>query len=459
MATSVRSQFKATPIKTLKDVTQQENAVSQKGGGSDRLAFTNGTNKFRILPKHAGEETYAKMRCIHWVLVENDKGEQVKRTVNNSKVHGGTKKDIIEEYIAFVKENLNASKKDEADKIKAVASSWDGGLGMQTSWICYALKIVKGKDPEFGKLEYKTSVRDAMSANAFVEDGDEALEIEPFTDPDTGLPIIVVYNSDAKKAADYYKTTLSKHQYPLSDEFLEFFSKKTPLSQLPEFNYRQEDFEQAVEGIRIYDENHEINLFDTDEFQAIVREVGAQYAGSVGSTDDGEDDKKKGGKGIDFAKKTAAKKTAKPADDEPEDEEPEEEAEAESDVFDSMDRNELKIFKRDQGIESFTVTKNMTDDEIRDKLRELVSFEEEAEEEPEEPPFEEEADEEPEEETPPAKTVKKVAATVKTVKKPAPSEEPEDDEEEAPPSKTAVKPATKSAEDIKAKLDALKKKK
>lgn len=111
------------------------------------------------------------------------------------------------------------------------------------------------------------------------------------------------------------------------------------------------------------------------------------------------------------APKKAAVKKAAPVEEE---EEPEEEEEVEEepeegeeeleerepDIFDDMDRNALKAFKKENGIDAFKVLPSMTDDDIRDLLRENVSFEDEAaeEEEPEEAEEQEEEVEENEEE-------------------------------------------------------------
>lgn len=446
MASTLRSQFKATSVKTLKETSKKEDSVSAKGGGrTDRLTFSEGSNKFRIMPKHPSEEKFNKMLCQHWITIENDKGEQVRRTVPNSKIHGGTKLDIIDSYMTFVEENLSAGDSEDAAKLKAM-KAWQGGLLMQTSWLCYALKLVKEKEPEFGKLEYKQSVRDEMEKNSFIEDEDEAMETEPFSDIDKGVPIFVKYNSKAKKPADYYQTTLSKNAYPLSDEILEMYSKKTPISQLPEFQYGQAEFELALEGVRLWDENHEVNLFETDEFQAIVKQVAAQYSKSVRSEDDDDDKPSKS------TKKSTGKSSTKAA--------------KKTDQFDDMDRNELKAFKKENEIDAFKVVPSMTDDELRDNLRANVTFEEEEPEEEEveeeeEAPFgeeeeeTEEVEEEEEEETPPAKTVKKSTVAKKPAKS-QPVEEEEEEEEEAP-KKTVVKGGTKSADDIRKKLELMKK--
>lgn len=94
-------------------------------------------------------------------------------------------------------------------------------------------------------------------------------------------------------------------------------------------------------------------------------------------------------------------------EEEEETEEPEEEETEEGDGFDDLDRTQLKAYIKKNGLE-ITVKKSMTDDDIRDLIREAVNDEEE------------ETEEEAEEEAPaPKAKAAKKAETKETKAKPA----------------------------------------
>ncbi len=374
---SLRSQYAATSTKQLKAVVEEENAKVAVGKYSDNLPIEDGINKFRLMPKHPSEEAFTHIQCRHW-LSRDDDGEEKRMTVPNSKIHGNTEKDIIEEYIAFIRRTLSATDAEDAAKIKLL-TAYPGGINMQTSWIAYAYKIEKDKK-SFGILELKRSVRDALNNAAIIEDESEAIEVDPFTDPDSGLPILITYNSKAKKSTDYYKLQVSKTPIPLTDDELEAFSKVDPLSTLKEVNYTINDFEHALEGLQFFDDNNDINLFESDEFQAIIEEVKAQYDESERKVD-GEDKTTKApaiGK-----KKTVIKAPIKTAiksskmEEVPEEfvEEPVEEMvddTPETDAYDEMDRNGLKSYIVKSGYrDAIKVYQNDTDDDIRTKIRNL----------------------------------------------------------------------------------------
>ena len=361
MAKSLRDQFKATQVSDLKKVVQEDDSKIVSGGKrTDFLEIKDGLNKFRIFPKHPEEKNFYHIRGVHWMTVEDDNGDDVRRTVLNAKSHAGWTKDPIEEYINFVKKNLSSSDADDANKIKKMVS-WNDGITLQTSWICYANKMTKGSPNEFGILEFKKTVRDALNNESIIEDEDESISVDPFTDPDDGKPVLITYNGKAKKAADYYKVQLSKTAVPLSDDELEKFSKLTPLSQLPMLNYNEEMFELALNGLQHFDAEHEIDLFDTDEFQEIIEELREQF------------------NEVEEKPKSKSKSTKNQVIEEDEDEEDEDVVEDEEsedgDEFDSLDRTELKKYISKNGLD-ISIKKSMSDDDIRDLIREAINSDE-----------------------------------------------------------------------------------
>ena len=162
---------------------------------------------------------------------------------------------------------------------------------------------------------------DALNRMAFSEDPDDAIEVDPYTDVDEGLPILVTYrkNPNKKKGENFYEVSFPKKvkARALTDEEIEYFMGLKPLSEVLG-TYGIRDFETALEGLQNFDEEHEIGLFDDEDWLAHLEEIRAQYDDEGGKEEEEEPK----------AKKTSAKKTTAPKKAvEPEEEEEEEEEE------------------------------------------------------------------------------------------------------------------------------------
>jgi len=418
---SLREQLKPTSTKVLKKLVSEEDSQMPSNSNSDFLQYDEGTNKFRILPALPGEPAYYRMRCIHWLTIIGDDGKEKRATVQNAIIHGGQKQDIIEEYIDFVKANLDSTDADESEKIKAL-TAWDGGLGRQASWICYAYKVKEG-NKKFGLMDMKKTIRDQMNRETIVEDEEEALDFDPFTDPDDGIPVIVTLKKEkkGKTTKTSYSVKLSKNALPLTDDEVEEYCKKKPLSQLNIMMYSKDDFEKSLEGLRFFDEKHEIGLFDTDEFQEIVESLQLKLNKTLKKTVTSSDDSD------DSPAKTSTKKTFKKVvEDEDEDDEEEEE----------VPKKVVKKIVSKKAVEEEDDSEEEEEEAPKKAVKKIIPkkvVEEEDDEEAEE--------EEEEEEEEPKKIVKKVLPK-KVV------EEEEDDEEDEEPKKKMTK------EEIRAKIQA-----
>lgn len=316
---SLRDKYanRSVNVKALKDKKDQEDRDNGYSGSSNYHILEDGkTMKFRICPPHSEDaESFYKMRKKYWLTIEED-GEEKRRTVFDSRTHGGTAKDIVDEYIKAVKKYSDFKDIDD----------WKKGLRPEIVWCCYAFQI--GKDfHKLAELEMKKTVRDAINKEMFVEDDDEEIEIDPFTDIEDGLPILIKYNSkpNKKKGEDFYEITTKKQSIPLTDEDLEAFDKVKTLEELYDNIYSQRDFETALAGLQHYDEVNGISLFEDDRWLDIVEDVKSQY--SFSDDEDEDEDEKPAKKS---AKKTPTKK--KPVvveEDEDEEEEEEDEDEEE----------------------------------------------------------------------------------------------------------------------------------
>ena len=370
---SLRSQLKATSIKRLQKQIDSDNEMVGTGSSTEYLNLEDGkTIKIRIFPGHPGQEDFYIAKKCYWLGFRTDDGEERRGTVLDSKVHGGTKYDVVEEYVKYAKKFIG----NDADKLEALVGTGpkSNSLNPQYSWLCYADRV-NGDDQLRAKLwEFKKMVRDALNKLAFSEDEDEVIEVDPFTDPDEGLPINVTYrkNPNKKKGENYYEVAFPKKvsARPLTDEEIEYFMSLKPLSEVIG-KYGMRDFERALEGLQNFDEDNEIGLFEDDAWLEHLEEIKAQY-----DADDEEDEAPK--KKTALKKKTAVKKTAPAPEEDDEDadeaegddeeEDDSEEQENDGDEFDDMDRSELKKYISKNGLD-VSVKKSMSDDDLREAIR------------------------------------------------------------------------------------------
>lgn len=385
MSNDFRSQFKATSIKKLKKVADKDDAMIGVQSSNEYLSLEDGkTLKIRIFPAHPNQEAFYVSRKCYWLSFLGSDGEPHRGTVLDSIAHGNTKYDLVQEYVKFAKKRYAT----DAAKIEALTGTGpkSNSLNPQYSWMCYADIIRDGEELHAKLWEFKKMVRDALNKLSFNEDEDEAIEVDPFTDVDEGLPVMVKYlkNPNKKKGENFYEVNFAKKPVarPLTDEELDYFSKLKPLSEvLPTYSMR--DFDRALEGLQNFDEEYDMNLFDDDEWLEVVEKVKAQY--DVDGDAEEEAPKRKVAKKVEEddeeeekpAKKSSTKKP-EPEDEDEDDSEDEDSDNGDGDEFDDMDRNELKKYIKDKALD-VTVKKSMSDDDIRDAIRAAAKPEDEGE--------------------------------------------------------------------------------
>lgn len=403
---NLRSQFKATSIKSLRKTVDKDDALVGVQN-NDYLNLEDGkTVKIRIFPAHPGHENFYVSRMCYWMSFTQEEGEAKRGTVLDSIAHGGTEMDIVREYVKMAKKLYG---NDDA-KMEALTGTGmnSNSLNPQYSWLCYADIVRDGEELRPKIWEFKKMVRDLLNKLAFSEDDDEPIEVDPFTDPDEGLPVLVKYlkKPNKKKGENYYEVGFAKKPVarPLSDEELEYFSSVKPLSEVTP-RYSMRDFDRALDGLRNFDEDNGFDLFENDDWLDIVEKVKDQY-----SSDEDDAPKKKTAKKVakpavadeddeEEEKPVAKKKPAKVEDPEPEEDEEETEEDTnesedndEGDEFDDMDRTALKKYIKNEGLD-ITVKKSMSDDDLRNAIREAVADNSEDNDEGDEAETEEEEDE------------------------------------------------------------------
>lgn len=404
---SLRDQFKPTSIKSLKKVAEEDEKMLGISSNEYLQLEDKKTIKVRIFPAHPGVESFYVRRKCYWLPFQRNDGEIGRTSVNDSIIHGGTKYDLIDEYVKAAKKFVNG----DSEKLEAITGR--DGLLPSYSWICYADKVQPDTELKAKLWEFRKVVRDALNRLTFTEDDDEAIETDPFTDIDEGLPVMVGYNKNPnrKKGENYYDVAFAKKPTPrpLSDAELEYFSTLKPLNEIIG-KYTMQDFDRALAGLQIFDEEHEIGLFDDDDWLEKVEEIRAQYdsdddedggkrksakkTSKKKSDDEDEDDekpaKKKSSKKSEPeddddsddeddekpAKKGKSKKQPEPEDEDEDDEDEDDDSDSDDDELDGLDRSELKKYIKENELE-VTVKKSMSDDDIREAIRAAQKSDEE----------------------------------------------------------------------------------
>ena len=117
---SLRSQLKATSIKKLKKQVDAENEMVGTGSSTEYLNLEDGkTIKIRIFPAHPGQEEFYVAKKCYWLTFNTEDGDTRRGTVLDSKVHGGTKWDVVEEYVRWAKKRVG----NDAENLKALVGN------------------------------------------------------------------------------------------------------------------------------------------------------------------------------------------------------------------------------------------------------------------------------------------------------------------------------------------------
>jgi len=393
-----KSRFKGTSMKAMQTADDAVDKTLGKENKKTRGEFhtlEKGLNYFRIYPHHnavremCGEsdpsdkgETFAESRVIYylpqWVEDKDDKGnvkldgkkkpimKEIQKSVFDSRIHGGTEKDIVDEYIKFVMRyaeetfNNETQKAEKEQFLENIVGNWKkriSGLAAKTSWVIFCDHITKYDvlndkvEKKFGKLEFGKAVKIGLQKIAAQEQGNQPLGTDPFTDPTEGIAICIDYNPDADKAMDYYNVGLYQPKIG-AGQFKIFELTETDLDALLGFDslykqyrgvYRRRDFNIALEGLKNFDMKYEYGLVDSSEFIAIIEEISSYYPEDE-ETKDATDNTTDAG---------AADETT----------------DTDQDEFDLMTRDELKKFHKDNKT-GFVCVQKTTDEALKTAARE-----------------------------------------------------------------------------------------
>lgn len=416
-----RNKYKAPSLATNKGVSENVQKVTKSNERKygDFLSIDEGRNIFRLFPPHDPKDPTFQPKAVYWLTCRVPKkdsdgniieGEYEWRSkpIFDSRVHGGTPKDIVDEYIKCTKRTIfdeNQNKEDAKKKLMPINGfrgkdgKWNRGITLSTTYIAYA---TKGdiKISNFGQLEIFPADKDALE-NLNVDDvSGDVIQTDIFSGPNApdeengGCKFVINLSRDEKTGK--YIRTISKLEFKpergvdmntawkefndsqrIPDDVLEHWSEMEPLAERFHNSYKRSDFNYAVEALQKFDEDNGYGTFENDEFLDVLREIDAYYPEEKAS--EGDD--------LPFENPKPAAKSQKKADPEPEVEEEEEEApENEAPDFSSMSRVELKKFIKENDL-GITVYKNMSDEALAAKVEqvwnELKELENEGEEEEE----------------------------------------------------------------------------
>jgi len=247
----------------------------------------------RILPENPNSpediSCYFQQCSVHWlpyVKVEDDgKKKEGNRPVFNARIHGSQKKDIIDEYISRVVAIVRdrTSSKEEMKRqlnpingYRATDGKWVSGISVSNSWEMYVLSLDSDNESEIHQLSLRASLRNKINEAASDEvDEDDAMGVDPFTDIEEGLPLTIKRDS-SKKGGDGWGASIHRREepYPLGDDVLESFLGYPSLEERYVGIYNKSHFDRAIEGLELFDQRNDFEVFDSEEFQDLIVELG-----------------------------------------------------------------------------------------------------------------------------------------------------------------------------------------
>lgn len=316
MAAFSRDRFKAAKLDVNKKIADEVEKTFDYGSSKrgDYHEISQGINEFRMMPPHSEDSPSMQPKVVYWLECKvpdtDDKGQPTgkfsikQRPIFDSRIHGGTEKDIIDEYIQFTKKIIFDSIKDKDERQKKLApingwrdssKKWHPGILPSQSFVCYATKgaIIPAN---LGRLEMWKNDKDTLEKLNISEEKDEPIISDLFSDPDKGVQFVIKNGKDDK--GNFYRIITKKaftppsgmksHEYgTLYEEFLksqvvpdnvlERLYEMTPLEEQFHNAYKKSDFEKAFEALQMFEEKYGYETFQNDEFLQIVAEIANYY--------------------------------------------------------------------------------------------------------------------------------------------------------------------------------------
>lgn len=294
-----RSKYRKTTLEAVQETENKVKETQKFFGGSSNYAkfFTvkDGRNEFRVLPAHTPDATpYVPIRTatVKCMVEVYENGEATgRKELKNKKVFIATthssvvKKDPIETYISYVYKLADEQFQDKKEKEKFLnpvngyraAGQWIPGIKPTSGTVCYCLQ-----GGEIGRLELKSTWLKAMREISANKTSDEVLQIDIFSDPDEGFPLLIDKSKDdGKTNYKVWSLDIAKGQtweefyakYRISDDVFAQFETLPTLKEMYVDVYTKKDFAFAIEGIERFDKEHGYNIFSDDQFLNELEEI------------------------------------------------------------------------------------------------------------------------------------------------------------------------------------------
>lgn len=245
----------------------------------DYLKLKDGENLLRVL--HASSKSPNKLSTFDkisaWVpaeleLTDGRITKSSNKRVFNSKHHGGTAKDLIDEYGFFIKKRVDQWFPNEADGPKKL-DLLDKLAGKQTKGkysvpshkttnMFYAISIQEGGNVR-GLYEITSATARKIAAlYADIASSGQAITGNPFTDLQNGFVIRIIMNTKAAPA-DYYKVALHTTwadqvtqqvmRLPVSQEDIDFIESQRTMEERFVNTFTMDDFELQIKGLQNFE--------------------------------------------------------------------------------------------------------------------------------------------------------------------------------------------------------------
>lgn len=297
-----RTKYKPSSLKVIKDQEKEVALKRPSKRSNKRHGYDEGENVFRIYPYHpdGGGASFAEPFCVSYLELEVPKyvegklvegqTELKRKEVFNAKVHGGLEKDPVEEYMQFAKDvaipNLTGQDTEKAIELWKQITGFKG-IKPADGWMAYADKEVDGQWV-FDILPIKKSIKDGLNVIITKVTKGTIASMDPFTDPETGIAIVVTKDSAAgeQDPNKYYAVELqsitkqtpeglltTSAPTPLTDAQLQAFEQEDPLYKRYVNAYTRKDFDKQLEGLHRFDQAIGLGVFELDEFLNILEEI------------------------------------------------------------------------------------------------------------------------------------------------------------------------------------------
>lgn len=308
-----RNQFQPTPLAVQEEQDEQTKLHAGKVDSNTYaklFKLEEGKNFFRIYPAHpGGKGGYSQMlKQVYLPMMREDRDANGKplldsrtgqpvmkesvKSVFDSRLHGSTRKDVIDEYVKFGERTAkdlfpddDAAQKEYLKYIHGTGFQGEKGILYQVSYILYADQLI-GNKRVFGRLQYKAAIRKRLNEMSAVEAANSPIATEPFSHPDDGRAICITVNKKAQPA-DYYKVDFYAPMipngggriqlFPLDDIMLEDYMKVKSLEELYVNVYKRSDFELALKGLEFFDNKYGYKFLQEPEFLTILEEINDYY--------------------------------------------------------------------------------------------------------------------------------------------------------------------------------------